>query len=164
MSIEIADEAGSGLSLDAVRAVTEHVYAQMRIHPEAEVFIRFATAEDMADLHVEWMDLPGPTDVMSFPMDELRPGDGEPEDAARGVLGDIVVCPEVAASQAAAAGHSTLDEVLLLTVHGLLHLMGYDHAEEQEKAEMFGLQRRLLLTYFAEHEPGRTSVPDPTEG
>ncbi|WP_029089068.1 rRNA maturation RNase YbeY [Brevibacterium album] len=162
MSIEIADEAGHGTDLDAVRAVTAHVLAQMRIHPEADVFIRFATADDMAALHVEWMDLPGPTDVMSFPMDELRPG--EDEDAERGVLGDIVVCPEVAAEQAAAAGHSTLDEILLLTVHGLLHLMGYDHAEEDEKAEMFGLQRRLLLTYFAEHEPGRTSVPDPTEG
>lgn len=159
MSIEIVDESGAGIDLDAVHELAAHVYGQMRIHPEAELFVRFVDPESMAELHVEWMDLEGPTDVMSFPMDELRPGD----DAEPGVLGDIVVCSEVAAEQARAAGHSLLDEVLLLVTHGLLHLMGYDHAEEEEKAEMFGLQRRLLLTFLATREPGRTTAPAPTE-
>jgi probable rRNA maturation factor len=85
---------------------------------------------------------------MSFPMDELRPGhEGvEPEE---GVLGDIVLCPSVAAKQAAEAGHATEEELLLLTTHGILHLLGYDHAEPEEEKEMFELQRQLLLTFLA---------------
>ena len=97
---------------------------------------------------MQWMDLPGPTDVMSFRMDELRPGrEGmEPEE---GVLGDIVLCPSVAAKQASQAGHATEEELLLLTTHGILHLLGYDHAEPEEEREMFELQRQLLLTFLA---------------
>lgn len=159
MSIEIVDESGAGIDLDAVTSLATHVYEQMRIYAEADVYVRFVETGPMEELHLEWMDLAGPTDVMSFPMDELRPGD----DAEPGVLGDIVVCSEVAAQQARAAGHSTMDEVLLLVTHGLLHLMGYDHGDDASKAEMFGLQRRLLLTYFAAREPGRTRIPEPTE-
>jgi probable rRNA maturation factor len=94
------------------------------------------------------MDEPGPTDVLSFPMDELRPGTQDSPSPA-GQLGDVVLCPAVAAEQALAAGHSTVDELLLLTVHGILHLLGYDHAEPDEEKEMFALQRRLLLTFLA---------------
>jgi probable rRNA maturation factor len=102
----------------------------------------------MERLHMQWMDLPGPTDVMSFPMDELRPGseDREPEP---GLLGDIVLCPSVAERQARDAGHATEEELLLLTTHGILHLLGYDHAEPEEEREMFDLQRNLLLTFRA---------------
>jgi probable rRNA maturation factor len=94
------------------------------------------------------MDLPGPTDVMSFPMDELRPGrdDEEPEP---GLLGDVVLCPSVADRQAVEAGHTAAEEILLLTTHGILHLLGFDHAEPDEEREMFELQRRLLLTFLA---------------
>lgn len=159
MSVEIGNETEHAVELIEVEALTAHVLEQMGIHPGAEVYIRFASEEAMSELHVEWMDLAGPTDVMSFPMDELRPGDTD----AEGVLGDIVICPSVAAEQAQRAGHTLHDEILLLTVHGLLHLMGYDHAEPEQKEEMFGLQRHLLLTWFADREPGRTSVPEPTE-
>lgn len=82
-------------------------------------------------------------------MDELRPGSADSPTPA-GTLGDIVLCPQVAAKQALAAGHSAVEEMLLLTVHGILHLLGYDHAEPEEKKEMFDLQRRLLLTFLAE--------------
>ena len=85
----------------------------------------------MESLHVQWMDEPGPTDVLSFPMDELRPGTEEAPTPA-GLLGDIVLCPQVAETQAQGAGHSTLDELILLTTHGLLHLLGFDHAEPEE--------------------------------
>ena len=102
----------------------------------------------MEVLHRQWMDLPGPTDVMSFPMDELRPGrDGQ--EPADGVLGDIVLCPSVAGRQAVEAGHATEEELLLLLTHGILHLLGYDHAEPEAKREMFELQRTLLLTFLA---------------
>jgi probable rRNA maturation factor len=100
----------------------------------------------MEQLHVQWMDEPGPTDVLSFPMDELRPGtDGE--DSPAGLLGDVVLCPQVAAAQARQAGHSTAEELLLLTTHGILHLLGYDHAEPDEEKEMFGLQSQLLQAW-----------------
>lgn len=97
----------------------------------------------MEQLHVQWMDEPGPTDVLSFPMDELRPGT-EDQPTPAGLLGDIVLCPQVAAAQAETAGHSTLDELLLLTTHGLLHLLGFDHAEPEDEKAMFGIQRDLL--------------------
>jgi probable rRNA maturation factor len=100
----------------------------------------------MAELHLQWMDEPGPTDVLSFPMDELRPG-LEGEDAAEGILGDIVLCPTVAKTQAEAAGHSLMDELTMLTVHGMLHLLGFDHAEPDEEREMFGLQAEILQSF-----------------
>src|SRR5699024_5470606 len=109
-------------------------------------------------LHEQWMDLAGPTDVMSFPMDELRPG-GEDGESEEGILGDVVLCPAVAATQARQAGHSVADEVLLLTTHGILHLLGFDHAEPAEEREMFDLQRTLLLTYLAQR--GRTTTAAP---
>ena len=93
------------------------------------------------------MNLEGPTDVMSFPMDELTPGSDEK--VSEGMLGDLVICPWVAQQQALAAGHSTMEEMLLLTIHGILHLLGYDHTTPEEEKQMFGLQRQLMLTFFA---------------
>ena len=120
----------------------------MHVHPQTDLSIVLVGSDVMSELHVQWMDEPGPTDVLSFPMDELRPGrPGEVTPA--GLLGDVVLCPEVAARQARDAGHSTTEELLLLTTHGILHLLGYDHAEPEEEKEMFALQRRLLLTFLA---------------
>lgn len=148
MSIELLNE--SGHRLDEVELVqcARYVLDEMRVHPRAELCIKLVDEEAMEVLHVQWMDLPGPTDVMSFPMDELRPGrDGvEP---AEGILGDIVLCPSVAQAQAADAGHTPAEELLLLTTHGILHLLGFDHAEPAEEKEMFELQRTLLLTFLA---------------
>jgi probable rRNA maturation factor len=101
----------------------------------------------MAELHVQWMDEPGPTDVLSFPMDELRPG-AEGEVTAPGLLGDIVVCPSYAVKQAEDAKHELIDEILLLVTHGILHLLGFDHAEPDEEREMFGTQKDILATFY----------------
>jgi probable rRNA maturation factor len=79
-------------------------------------------------------------------MDELRPGNDDQVTPA-GMLGDIVLCPDVATEQASAAGHSVQDELLLLTTHGILHLLGFDHAEPDEEREMFALQRDLLVGF-----------------
>lgn len=148
MSIDVLNETDHQLDELELVALAKYVLAQMRVHPGADLCIRLVDEDAMEVLHVQWMDLPGPTDVMSFPMDELRPGrDGEePEE---GVLGDIVLCPTVAAKQAREAGHATEEELLLLTTHGILHLLGYDHAEPDEEREMFELQRQLLLTFLA---------------
>jgi probable rRNA maturation factor len=109
----------------------------------------------MEKLHIELMDEPGPTDVLSVPMDELTPGTPD-KPTPQGMLGDIAICPQVAEAQARGAGHSTQDEMLLLTTHGILHLLGYDHAEPEEKAEMFGLQRELLAAFTGKEAPSET--------
>ena len=148
MSIEVLNETDAGVDELELVACARYVLAEMKVHPQAELAISLVDEAAMETLHVQWMDLPGPTDVMSFPMDELRPGrDGvEP---VEGVLGDIVLCPSVAARQAKEAGHAVEEELLLLTTHGILHLLGYDHAEPEEEKEMFEIQRQLLLTFLA---------------
>jgi probable rRNA maturation factor len=108
----------------------------------------------MAQLHKQWMDESGPTDVLSFPMDELRPTPHD-EDPVPGLLGDVVLCPDVAREQARQAGHSFQDELRLLTTHGILHLLGYDHGEQSEEQEMFGLQKQLLEEWGARRRSRR---------
>lgn len=149
MSTEVVNETQVDIDCAEFSALADHVLHALHVNPLAELNILFVDPEPMAELHVRWLDLEGPTDVMSFPMDELRPGTPEAE-TPPGTLGDIVVCPQVAAEQAITAGHSTVEEMLLLTTHGILHLLGYDHAEPGERKEMFELQRTLLLTFLAE--------------
>lgn len=165
MTIDIANETDVEVDLTEIHDCARYAMDAMFVHPNVELSIRIIDEAAMETLHVQWMDLPGPTDVMSFPMDELTPGrEGHPSD--EGMLGDIVLCPTVAAAQAAAAGHDTMEELLLLTVHGVLHLLGYDHAEPDERAEMFDLQRTILLTYLASRgrsaEAGTIRIVPPT--
>ncbi len=145
----------SGWDVDEARLVdvARYALARMDVHPAAELSMTLVDIATMADLHVQWMDLPGPTDVMSFPMDEMTPG-GRPDATEPGpaVLGDIVLCPEFADGQARAAGHPLEQELALLTVHGVLHLLGYDHAEPDEEREMFALQAELLGDWYREQE------------
>ena len=148
MSIEVNNESDYAADEAEFAALARYVLDELHVHPQAELAILFVDTATMTDLNRRWMDERGPTDVLSFPMDELRPGrPGEP--SAAGLLGDVVLCPEVAAKQARSAGHSTSEELLLLTTHGILHLLGFDHAEPEEEKEMFDLQRRLLLTFLA---------------
>ncbi|MDM7853773.1 rRNA maturation RNase YbeY [Cellulomonas alba] len=148
MSIEVNNESGYEVDEAEFAALARYVLDEMHVHPQTDLSILLVGTDVMTDLHVKWMDEPGPTDVLSFPMDELRPG-REGETTPAGLLGDVVLCPDVAAQQARAAGHSTAEELLLLTTHGILHLLGFDHAEPEEEKEMFALQRRLLLTFLA---------------
>ena len=147
MSIEISNESELPVDTLRVQELAIHVRDQLRLHPMVDVGIIFVDEGPMTDLHIRWMDEPGPTDVLSFPMDELRPGSEEllsPE----GVLGDIVVCPQVASKQAKLASHETINEVLMLVTHGMLHLVGFDHAEAEEEKEMFALQAELLKSFY----------------
>lgn len=146
MSIELNNESGVDVPLEGLHDLVRFAFDQLRVNPEADVAIVAVDEAAMEQLHIQWMDEPGPTDVLSFPMDELRPPKPG-EEPAMGVLGDIVLCPTVAAKQAEAAGHSVEAELQLLTVHGLLHLLGYDHAEPDEEKEMFGLQDSLLAQF-----------------
>ncbi len=148
MSIDVLNESGYAVDELELVACARHVLDRMRVHSEADLVLTLVDEAAMEALHRQWMDLPGPTDVMSFPMDELRPG-SPGIDPQEGILGDVVLCPSVAERQAQEAGHAAIEELLLLTTHGILHLLGFDHAQEEEKAEMFELQRQLLLTFLA---------------
>ncbi len=164
MSIEIANESGVEVDEADLAALARYVLDDLRMHPLAELSVLLVDRATMSELHERWMGEPEPTDVLAFPMDELRPpppgsnrsdqgGSADPdEDPA--LLGDVVLCPEVAAGQAAQARHELRDELELLCTHGILHLLGYDHAEEAERAAMFGLQDELLRSWRAARDRG----------
>jgi probable rRNA maturation factor len=148
MSIEILNESERDLDVTGLAALSRFVMDRMRVHPLAELCIKAVDEPTIAQLNEQWMDTSGPTDVLAFPMDELRPGTVG-EEPTEGVLGDLVLCPAVAERQGASAGHGTEAEIELLTVHGILHLLGYDHAEPEEHRVMFGLQDELLAAWRA---------------
>jgi probable rRNA maturation factor len=155
MSIDVANESGVPVDEHRLVSLARFVLDRMRIHPLAELSLLLVESEAMEQLHVQWMDEPGPTDVLAFPMDDLRPGRGDEDvEPQQGLLGDVVLCPEVARAQAREAGHSMEDELYLLCTHGILHLLGYDHDEPAAEREMFGLQTELLEAW---REHGRTS-------
>jgi len=170
VSVDIANESGVSVDEVALVSVAQFVLGELRIHPLAELSVLLVDDKVMAGLHERWMGEPGPADVLSFPMDELRPpgpphlggGHGDrsgPDgpDHSPALLGDIVLCPQVAAEQAREAKHSTAEELELLCTHGLLHLLGYDHADADERAVMFGLQDRLLASWRAARAPAAAS-------
>ena len=133
MSIEVNNESTISVDESALQRVATYALDQLHVHPDAELAILLVDEAAMEQLHVQWMD-------------ELRPGT-EDQVTPAGLLGDIVLCPQVAIGQAETAGHSPLDEMLLLTVHGVLHLLGFDHAEPEEEKAMFGIQRDILLGF-----------------
>jgi len=159
LTIEVLNESGQDVDMQQLTRLSRFVLDRLRVHPLAELCIKAVDEPTIAALNQQWMDKDGPTDVLAFPMDELRPGlvNDEPED---GVLGDLVLCPAVADRQAAerrTAGHGDYSgqaEIELLTVHGILHLLGYDHAEAEDHQEMFGLQDELLADWRATADGG----------
>ncbi|GAA4156134.1 rRNA maturation RNase YbeY [Gryllotalpicola daejeonensis] len=146
MTIEVNNESNVDVDEAALQRLAVYALDAMHVSPEAELAILLVDEAAMEQLHVQWMDEPGPTDVLSFPMDELRPGT-EDQPSPAGLLGDVVLCPQVAQTQAENAGHSLKDELQLLTAHGILHLLGFDHAEPAEEREMFGIQRDILVGF-----------------
>lgn len=146
MNVDVLNESGADVDVVALTRLCRFAMRRMRLHPATELTLRLVDPATIEVLNKQWMGKDGPTDVLSFPMDELTPGRDD-EEAPEGYLGDIALCPQVAEQQAPAAGHTTQDEVNLLTVHGILHLLGYDHAEPAEHKEMFGVQGRLLLEW-----------------
>jgi len=152
VSIEIANESGSEVDTDSILSVARYALDELGVNPLAELSVLLVDTDYMAELNHRWMGAEGPTDVLAFPMDEssIDHGPGESPTGEPALLGDIVLAPGVAARQAATAGHSIGDELHLLTVHGVLHLLGYDHAEPDEEREMFGLQARLLSGWQAQ--------------
>lgn len=141
----------SGVEVDEQRLIRlgQFCFQELRIHPQAELSILLVDEDTMADYHQRFMGLPGPTDVLSFPMDELRPP-ADDEEPPQGLLGDIVLCPAVTARQAAEGDRTPEAEADYLLVHGLLHLLGFDHAEPAEEKAMFGLNDALIAAWAAQ--------------
>lgn len=146
MTIEINNEAGVKFDETVLQRLGTFVLESLHVHPQTEVGVSLVDEAAIERLHIEWMNEPGATDVLSFPMDELRPGRPDSLTPA-GLLGDIVICPQVAQVQAEAAGHDLSTEMNILLTHGMLHLLGFDHADPTEEAEMFGLQRDLVSAF-----------------
>ena len=149
MGIEIINESGRAVDESGIRAVSDFALHEMGVNPLAELSILIVDIEHMTELNKRWMGGTGPTDVLSFPMDDAMPGRPDSSEPGTPILGDLVLSPEVAEAQAKDAGHSTADELHMLTVHGVLHILGYDHAEPEQAKEMFGLQNRLLDAWRA---------------
>jgi probable rRNA maturation factor len=161
VSIEINNESGIAVDELAITAVARHTLDALGVNPMAELSILVVDTVAMATLHKQWMDLDGPTDVMAFPMDTLEDKPGLEAEPGPALLGDVILCPEIARQQAEAAGHSTDAELFLLTTHGVLHLLGYDHDEPESEREMFELQAGLVTGWAEQtgHGPIRTPVP-----
>lgn len=151
--IDINNESGTEADELGLVALATFALERLRIHPQADLSIVLVDETTMAEYHERFMDLPGPTDVMSFPMDELRAPE-EDEEPPLGLLGDIVLCPAVTARQAAENGREPAAEAEYLLIHGLLHLLGHDHADPEEKAVMFGLNDRIIAEW--EHARKKT--------
>ncbi len=143
MTIEITNKSGELVPTENVRTLLQNSLVELKLNPECEVNLVFVDVAEMTELHIKWMDEGGPTDVLSFPMDI-------PVDENEAVtLGDIVISPVVAAEQAAVAGHSAEHEIFILAAHGLLHILGYDHAESADEKVMFALQEDLVKKHEA---------------
>jgi probable rRNA maturation factor len=161
MSVEIANESGTAVDEVALAGVARHVLDELGVDRLAELSVLLVDAAAMSTLHERWMGEPGPTDVLAFPMDELDTARG-PEEREPGpaLLGDVVLCPDVARENARRAGHSLADELHLLTAHGVLHLLGYDHAEPEEERAMFELQTRLLDSWRRHRSAARAGADE----
>jgi len=147
VTVDINNE--SGLEADSTGLVRLATFAldQLRIHPQAELSILLVDEATMSAYHEKYMGEPGPTDVLSFPMDELRSPDDDDDEPPAGMLGDVVLCPAVTDAQAREHGRTSQAEAEYLLVHGILHLLGYDHADEAEHTEMFGLKDKVLAAW-----------------
>ena len=145
MAVFLSDEQPREVDTDDLLALTRHVLAARRVPEDMEVSILLVDEGTIAALNEQHMGKEGPTDVLAFPIDE--PGETPPDQPA--VLGDVVLCPAVCAAQAPRYSRSEHEELQVLTVHGLLHLLGMDHADPVAEAEMFGLTDQLLGDYRA---------------
>jgi len=138
MTVDLVNRSGALIPEKEMHALINFGIEYMELNPECEISLTFVDVTEMEELHIKWMDEPGPTDVLSFPMDM-------PESRGEVVtLGDIVIAPAVAAQQAASAGHSVEQEIYILATHGLLHILGYDHADPDEEKVMFALQEKIV--------------------
>jgi len=138
MTIEVTNSSGQLVPSAEVTSLLTFALSELKLNPECDLNLGFIDDHYMTELHLKWMDEPGSTDVLSFPMD-MPEGEGDIV-----TLGDIMISPAFATAQALSAGHSIEHEIYILATHGLLHIIGYDHAEPDEEKIMFALQEQIV--------------------
>ncbi len=146
MNIVVSDEQDDPLPLDRVLSLAEEALRSEGVPDEAEVAIVFVDEDAIADYNERYMGRSGPTDVLSFPVQEARPG-VPPQPPGPGVplpLGDVFIAPTVVRRNAERHGVDFDDELALMVVHGLLHLLGWDHQVDEEAERMEAEERKLL--------------------
>jgi len=144
MTIEVTNKSGALAPGEQIQSLLAFAMSKLDLHSDCDLNVTFVDDAEMTELHIKWMDEPGSTDVLSFPMDL-------PESVGEVVtLGDIVISPDFATAQANLAGHSPEHEMFILATHGLLHILGYDHAEPNDEKVMFDLQESLVKQWSAE--------------
>ena len=141
MNIELTNLTNFSMDEEILKSLANFALQKLGIHPDSELSISLVDEDEMSSLHMRWLNESGPTDVLSFPMDELKPDSAV---NGPGILGDIVLCPKFAEAQAKSAGQTLEKEIELLMVHGVLHLLGFDHRESDEKTIMFSQQDEIL--------------------
>ena len=134
------------LDLAAFEKLAAFVLEREDVAYEVELSIAIVDIEEMTELNTRYRGKEGPTDVLSFGCDDPCPVDSdEPV-----TLGDVVIAPQIALAQAKEYGHTVEEELNLLLVHGILHLLGYDHEEDEAAAAMQARERALLAAYADE--------------
>lgn len=151
-SIQLSNN--TSLRVDEPRVLQTAIFAMgyMGLEIDTELSISFVELSEMQRLNLEYMEEDAPTDVLAFPMDELKPA-APGQAAGSGILGDLVFAPDYIKLQAQNQNTSFEDELDLLIVHGVLHCLGFDHQEQEEHAEMFALQAEILEA-LAEYRQG----------
>jgi len=170
LEVFVADEQ-SELPVDISRwaALAEAVLEAEGVRGAAELSVLFVDADEIAELNAQFLDGKGPTDVLAFPIDASEvdvvnarsaspqhrgPDRGEPDPGDQPLLlGDVVICPSVAAANAPLHAGTLDDELALLVVHGVLHVLGHDHADADERARMQRRERELLEAHHWRGEP-----------
>lgn len=154
MNVFLADEQDVAVDTTAIRKLAQSVLEAERCPPESEVSLIFVDEAEMASYNRRFMKRSGPTDVISLPIEDLAPG-RPPTSVPAGpppMLGDVILAPSVIRSRADERGVFFEDEVALLVVHGLLHLLGYDHEEERDAETMEARERQLLEAVGRTHQ------------
>ena len=132
-----------------IKEVVSRVLEEEKVLPEVDVYITLTNNEEIHKINKEYRDVDRPTDVLSFPMyerDEIAGLKNDTDDEIEKILGDIIVSIEKVREQAEEYGHSFERELAYLVTHGMLHLLGYDHMIEEEKAVMRKREEEILET------------------
>lgn len=146
MSVFVADEQREAVGLADLHALAELILREEGFPEDAEVTLLFVDESEIASYNGRFLDRDGPTDVLAFPVEELLPGvipDTHPQGPPL-MLGDVVIAPSYVRRQADDHGITFEDEMALMVTHGILHLLGYDHVDDDEAERMEERERQLL--------------------
>ena len=148
VNVFLCDEQTVPVDLALIRHLADTILEREGYPPDTEITVMLVTDDDITRYNERFLDRAGPTDVLAFPLESLQPGevpDRSPSDPPIN-LGDVIISPDYVRRQAMDNGSEFGDEMALMVVHGVLHLMGWDHADDEQAEEMEAHERSLLGT------------------